>query len=186
MRATGRPDEPLGTVSLVVLTAGHPFRSVVLDLAPTEDQEAFSGRARDTLPAADADPQRTPFALAVGGSAVGFGVLDRLGILPELVDQPERAALLRGFYVDAAHQGRGLGTAAARAVPELAAALYGDVDLVVLTVNHGNPGAVAAYRRGGWVDTGVSYLGGDLGPQHVLVSRVPRPAPRTPAGPATS
>ncbi len=158
----------------------------MLQLAPTPEQEPFSGRAADTLPAADADLSRTPFAIADGETPVGFGVLDRLGILPELVDQPERSALLRGFYVDAAHQRRGLGTAAAGAVPELVGGLFGDVELVVLTVNEGNPTAVAAYGRAGWSDTGVRYLGGAVGPQHVLVSRVPQHAPRTAAAPPTS
>ena len=166
-------------VRLVVLDAGHPWRARVLALAPAPDQEVFSSRASQTLPEADADPHRTPFAVAERDVPVGFGVLDRVGILDELVDEPARAVLLRAFYVGADHQGRGLGTAAARAVPALAAELYDDVELVVLTVNEQNPAAVAAYLRAGFVDTSARYLGGEAGPQHVLVSSVPRPWPRS-------
>lgn len=149
------------------------LRAAVSALRPRPDQEVFSATAEQTLPAADADPRRTPFAVLAAGRPVGFGVLDRGGYLDELVDEPHRAVLLRAFYLDAAAQGRGLGTAAARAVPGLAARLYPDAELLVLTVNERNAAAAAAYRRAGFADTGARYLGGDAGPQHVLVAALP-------------
>jgi RimJ/RimL family protein N-acetyltransferase len=150
------------------------LRAAVVLLAPTGEQEVFASRAARTLPEADADPQRTPFAVVDAGRPVGFGVLDRRGYLDDLVDTPGRAVLLRGFYLDAAEQGAGRGTAAAALVPTLAAQVYDDVELVVLTVNVRNPGAIRAYTRAGFVDTGTRYLGGGAGPQHLLVARVPR------------
>jgi hypothetical protein len=42
------------------------------------------------------------------------------------------------------------------------------VTRVVLGANHRNPVAVAAYLRGGFVMTGQDYLGGLIGPQHVM------------------
>lgn len=155
------------------------LRAAVLLLAPTREQEVFASRAARTLPGADADPQRAPFAVLDGGRPVGFGVLDRRGYLDELVDSPGRAVLLRGFYLDAAEQGGGRGTAAAALVPSLAAALYDDVELVVLTVNVANPAAIRAYTRADFADTGTRYLGGGAGPQHLLVARVARPAVTT-------
>jgi RimJ/RimL family protein N-acetyltransferase len=176
-------------VRLEVLTPGHPLRPAVVELTVRPEQEEFALTASTTLAAADADPGRTPFAILVRGpalqpQAVGFGVLDRGGYLPELLDSPERAVLLRAFYVDVAHQGRGIGTAAARATRSLAATMAG-VELVVLTVNVRNAAGVAAYRRAGFADTGARYLLGDAGPQHVLVAGVVRApaadsAPRTP------
>ena len=161
----------------VRLTAIAPdddnLRVAVVALAPTAEQEIWASRAALTLPAADADPARTPFAVLDGERPIGFGVLDREGYLDQLVDEPGRAVLLRAFYLDAAAQGGGRGTSAAAAVPALAGALFDDVELVVLTVNVGNPVAVAAYRRAGFTDTGTQYLGGDVGPQHLLVARVP-------------
>ena len=147
------------------------LRDAVVALRPLPDQEVYSSRAEETLPAAEADPDRTPFAVLLGDLPVGFGVLDRAGYLADLVDEPQRAVLLRAFYLDAAWQGRGLGVAAAREVRDLAGRLHPDADLVVLTVNEGNPRAVAAYLRAGFVDIGVRYLGGGAGPQHVLVTR---------------
>lgn len=162
-------------VRLDVVTAEDvELRLAVLALRPRPEQEVFSATAARTLPEALADPARTPFVVRRDGAPVGFGVLDRKGYLDELVDAPERAVLLRGFYLAAEHQGRGLGTRAAALVPGLAGALHPDADLVVLTVNTANPAAVTAYLRAGFRDTGVTYLGGDAGPQHVLVAPVPR------------
>lgn len=176
-------------VSLVVLTPNHPWRDQVLALDPGPGREIFSGRVARTLPAAEADPHRTPFVIAAAATPpipVGFGVLDRVGILAELVDQPSRAVLLRGFFVDLAQQGRGFGTAAARQVRELAAELHGDAELVVLTVNQTNLAGVSAYRRAGFVDTGTLYLGGPNGPQQVMVTSVPRRARLARAAPGRS
>lgn len=160
-------------VRLVVLTPAHAtLRTAVVGLRPLPEQEEFSAAAARTLPEAEADPHRTPFAVLDDGAAVGFGVLDRDGYLADLVDAPERAVLLRGFYLDASVQGRGLGSAAARAVRVLAGQLFPDAALVVLTVNERNPAALTAYRRAGFADTGARCLGGGAGPQRVLVAAV--------------
>ncbi|GAB2677362.1 GNAT family N-acetyltransferase [Thalassiella azotivora] len=163
---------------LHLLSEDDDLARAVTALAPTEEQEPFSSRAAVTLPEALADPDRHPFAVLAGDDPVGFGVLDRRGYLADVVDSPERAVLLRGFYLDAGAQGRGWGTQAARLVPALAADLPTDThprpELAVLTVNVRNERALASYLRAGWVDTERRYLGGDLGPQHLLVARVPR------------
>lgn len=143
-------------------------------LRPQRSQIVFSGTTETTLPEAEADPARTPFAVVAGGRVVGFGVLDRDGILRDLVDDTHRAVLLRGFYLGAAHQGRGWGTAAARAVPALAASVHPGVELVVLTVNDTNTAARRAYAAAGFVETGTRYLAGPAGPQQVMVARARR------------
>ncbi|SDQ04860.1 GNAT family N-acetyltransferase [Quadrisphaera sp. DSM 44207] len=154
----------------------------VLRLRPHPEQEVFSARAADTFPAAAADPDRTAFAVLAGEEPVGFGVLDRRGWLEDLVDDPDRAVLLRAFYIAAEHQGRGYGARAARAARALAAALVPTADLVVLTVNERNPAAQRAYARAGFVDTGTRYLGGGAGPQRVMVAAA-SPLPRAAASP---
>jgi RimJ/RimL family protein N-acetyltransferase len=160
-------------VRLAVVT--DDLRDAVLALRPRPGQELFSGVAASTLPPAEADPHRTPFAVLADGEPVGFGVLDRVGYLAELVDDVDRAVLLRAFYLDAGAQGRGLGTSAVRALPTLVREQLPGAELLVLTVNERNPAAVRAYLRGGFVDTGARYLGGGAGPQHVLVAAVPHP-----------
>ncbi|MDI2126854.1 GNAT family N-acetyltransferase [Yinghuangia seranimata] len=153
------------------------LRDAVLALAPRADQEEFSGRARDTLPVADQDPYRSPFAIVCDGDAAGFGVLDVQGYPDELaaVDAghaspsgPVPVVLLRAFYVGVAWQGRGIGGAAIRALPEAARKALPGARALALTVNVRNTGATAAYLACGFADTGRLYLGGDAGPQHVL------------------
>lgn len=134
------------------------LRDAVLALAPGPDQEVFSGRAADTLPAAEADPSRHPVALLDGsGCPVGFFVLDETGHL-----------LLRAFFVDAAHQRRGHAGRALAALPAYVRERFPQATSVSLTVNVRNVVAYAAYLRGGFVDDGELYLGGPAGPQHVL------------------
>jgi len=158
------------------------LRAAVLRLEPAPHQLADSACARQTMPAADADPRRAPFAVLVGDEAVGFGVLDRGDLLAAVVDEPERAVLLRGFYLAAAAQGRGWGRRAAAAVPALAARVWGPVAVggpavVVLTVGAHNAAALRAYAAAGFVPTGVRQVGDGHEPQHVLVAAVPQPGP---------
>lgn len=146
-------------------------RAAVKRLRPRPEQEPYSSRAAVTLPAADADPHRTPFAVEHGSRVVGFGVLDAAGHLAELVDHPEQAALLRGFYIADREQGRGYGRAAARLVRVLVREVVPAARIVVLTVHEGNVAAIRAYEAAGFVTAG-AYRGGVLGPERVMVAEV--------------
>jgi RimJ/RimL family protein N-acetyltransferase len=143
------------------------LRDRLLSLAARPEQERFAGRLAETLPAAEADPDREPVAILERGVPVGFFVLHRgpgAGVLaPEVRD-----VLLRAFLVDAAAQGRGIATRALAALPDFVAARLPGVHRIVLTVNVENPVAIRTYRRAGFADSGDLYLGGTSGPQHVF------------------
>nr|WP_249219145.1 GNAT family N-acetyltransferase [Loktanella sp. SALINAS62] len=81
---------------------------------------------------------------------------------------PQGAFGLRSMIVDQRHQGRGIGTAMIRALPAYLAQHYPTARQIYLTVNLRNPGARRSYINGGFVDTGEHYLGGAVGPQHIL------------------
>ena len=134
------------------------LRDRLLTLAPRPDQERFAGRLTETLPAAEADPEREP---------VGFFVLHRGpaagGLAPE-----RRDVLLRAFLVDAAAQGRGIATRALAALPDFVAEHVPGVRRIVLSVNTRNPVAIRTYQRAGFADSGELYHGGPSGPQHVF------------------
>ena len=153
----------MADVALVPVTPD--VRDRVLGLAPRPDQEAFSGRAAQTLPVAEAEPTRHPFAIVERGRPVGLFVLDTT---PPAV-RPAADLLLRAFFVDAEHQGRGVARAAVAALPPLVREAFPHVREVVLTVNLRNSAARAAYVSGGFVDTGELDLSGSAGPQNVLV-----------------
>ena len=141
-----------------------PLREAALRLAPHPEQERFSGRADQTLPLAERDPARHPYVLLEDGAPVAFFVLDET---PPDAD-PTADLYLRAFFVDAAEQGRGVATRAVAALPDVVRRDFPEVRLLVLTVNVRNLAARAAYLRGGFVDAGERYLGGSLGPQHLL------------------
>ncbi|NYH51008.1 GNAT superfamily N-acetyltransferase [Nocardiopsis arvandica] len=124
-----------------------------------------------TLPAADADPARTPFAVTVSGLPVadaaaaraacaGFGVLDRAVHARDLVPDPARAVLLRAFYLTTAWQGRGVGRAVCSAplLDRLAADVAPHATELVLCVNEANHVAAHVYRAAGFAPTGHRFL----------------------------
>ncbi|GAA3725470.1 GNAT family N-acetyltransferase [Salinactinospora qingdaonensis] len=159
-------------IALLRLDSDSPrvtdLRAAVLKLRLAPGQTRYSGQAATTLPRADADPNRTPFAVTRAGDAVGFGIIDRVGNLGELTDDPARATLLRAFYIDAHWQHRGIGRAACRALAPFVHDLAPEATDIVLTVNEGNSVALRAYTAAGFMATGRRYLGGDAGPQLVL------------------
>ena len=138
------------------------LRPAVLALAPLPEQEDWSGRADETLPAAEADPHRSPVAvLDEQGSPVGFFVLDDSRNAWD-------ALLLRAFFVDRGHQRRGHARRALQELPAYVREHLPGTRALVLTVNVRNATARAAYLDAGWRDDGELHLGGPLGPQHVL------------------
>ncbi|MDT0328695.1 GNAT family N-acetyltransferase [Nocardiopsis lambiniae] len=157
-------------------------------LAP--GQSRFTGLPVATLPAADADPARVPFAIVLGpvgdaadarAAAVGFGVLDRALRTRDMVAEPQRAVLLRAYYVTPQWQGRGLGRASCSAplLDRLVTEIAPHADRVVLCVNVGNHVALRVYEAAGYTATG-RVISGDAGPQHVMsrpLSTGAHPAP---------
>ncbi len=149
---------------LVAVPPSGPLREAALRLAPHPAQEEFSGRADQTLPLAERDAARHPYVWLEGGAPVAFLVLDETA--PDA--DPSADLLLRGFFVDAAAQGRGVASRMVALLPAVVRADFPDARSVVLTVNVRNPVARRVYLRGGFVDAGELYLGGSAGPQHVL------------------
>jgi GNAT superfamily N-acetyltransferase len=187
-------------VELVLLDTVPPDeRAVLLEEALAlrlgPGQESFVPRAADVVEAARADPDRYLLvARPPGGAPVALGVLhpggaprEVVALLdgsggPERIDGPEPpdgriegadVVLFRGFLVDVATQGAGVGSRVTSLLPgavrELAsvrrrAAPY---KALVLTVNERNAAGRRAYARAGLTDRG-AYHGGTAGPQRVM------------------
>jgi RimJ/RimL family protein N-acetyltransferase len=146
---------------------GPDLRARVLALGPRPEQERFAGAPVETLPEAEADPQRQPVAIVADGEPVGFCVL-HLGPGPAGLAPAPSDVLLRAFFVDAQAQGRGIATRALRGLPGFIGRHAPGARRIVLTVNTRNPAAIRAYRKAGFLDQGELYHGGAHGPQHVL------------------
>ena len=152
----------------VRLAPVHPdLRERLLRLGPRPDQERFAGPLAETLPAAEADPDREPVAILADDEPVGFFVLHRGPGAGALAPGP-RDVLLRAVLVDAAAQGKGIATRALAVLPDYVAERLPGARRIVLSVNVRNPVAIRTYARAGFADTGELYHGGAAGPQHVF------------------
>src|SRR4051794_15752010 len=143
------------------------LREAMLRLAPHRDQERFAGRLADTLPAAEADPDRTPVAIVADGEPSGFFVLHRGPAAGVLAPEP-RDLLLPAFLVDTRFQGRGIATRALAALPDFVAAQMPGIRRIVLSVNVGNPVAIRTYRRARLPPPPAPFPPGAVRPPHPL------------------
>lgn len=143
------------------------LRAVLLEHRLPVEQQDFAATAVESLPMGDRDPDWVSVAIVVHDLPVGMFGLDPGGYFREF-DDDRSAVLFRAFYIAPEHQGRGYATAAVTATRGFVRQRLPDVKRVVLTVNHRNPAALAAYLKGGFVMTGQDYLGGLFGPQHVM------------------
>lgn len=178
-------------VGLVLLDARPPAERATLlagalRLRLGPGQEAFVPPAADVVAAAHADPDRhLVVARPPGGDPVALGVLHPGGAPAEVVALlggvgADDVVLFRGFLVDVASQGGGVGSRVVSLLP----GVVGDLARVrgratpfavlVLTVNDRNAAGRRAYARTGLTDCG-AYLGGSAGPQRVMARdlRVP-------------
>lgn len=155
------------------------LRRAVLEHDLPPEQLRFTGLPEQTLPEADDDPARTPYAVVVGEDPItgteqarircaGFGILDR-ALRGPLVDAPERAVLLRAYYVTPQWQGKGVGRTSCSPplLDRLAAEVAPYADEIVLCVNRINLSAQRLYSAAGFAFTGTT-ISGIVGPQHVM------------------
>ncbi|WP_028649724.1 N-acetyltransferase [Nocardiopsis sp. CNT312] len=162
------------------------LRGAVLGHRLAPGQSRYAGLPVQTLPVADADPGRFPFAVVRTGAdlacadtarraCVGFGIIDRGGrLLREVADAPERSVLLRAFYIIPEWQGRGVGSGACSAplLDLLVAGVAPRAEEIVLCVNEANEAGRRAYTAAGFSPTGRRYLDGGAGPQTVMARPV--------------
>jgi RimJ/RimL family protein N-acetyltransferase len=162
---TARDERPAGEVTLALV--GPQLREQVLRLAPHPFQRGWSGVPADTLGPAERDPRQHPVAILLDGEPVGFFVLHG-GVSAGRFVRPHAEFLVRAFFVDAAHQHRGVGGRALTLLPAFARSLDPGLTRLVLTVNDVNEVAQRAYFRAGFRDTGERYQRPGAGPQLVL------------------
>lgn len=128
----------------------------------SDEQQDFSLPAATVLEASRQDPSRKVFAIFLRGPAtadvVGLGVLQPGGADKDAWPSQQPHVLFRGFSIDVAFQGQGIGTAATRAVLALARQRFPQT-AVVLQVHVDNVAGQRAYERAGFTPTGVQVVG---------------------------
>jgi len=149
------------------------LRDAVLRLRARPEQDAFVSPPAATLADAEQCPGSEPLALLLGDAVVGYCRIERSARALTGREADADALGLRSFQIDAAWQGRGLGSAAMAAVLDELARRHPDARRLVLMVNCRNAAALALYRRHGFVVNGGLYHGGRSGPQHLLWRTLP-------------
>lgn len=136
----------------------------VANIALPPEQARFSALPVDVM---DTPRARDGHVILADRNPVGFFAIDRDD--PAHHDfAPEGALGLRMFSINHADQGRGIASTACAALARYLPVHYPQHTTCYLTVNCRNPGAHRAYVKGGFEDTGARYLGGGLGPQHIM------------------
>ncbi|SKA68927.1 GNAT family N-acetyltransferase [Enterovibrio nigricans] len=108
-----------------------------------------------------------PYLIIEDQTVVGFFILDL--DYSTRVDFTDSFTLgVRALLVDLRYQGRGIATKAIRLLSAYVQEYYPQFDNVQLTVNCRNKAAYDCYLKCGFEDTGTLYLGGPVGPQHVM------------------
>ncbi len=137
----------------------------VAHIAVHPEQVIFSGTIQQAFDTPT--PEMDAYAIRHGDDVVGFFKIDRAySTIHDFA--PPTGLGLRTVMVDASHQGMGIGRSLCEMLPAYLAQHYPDACSLWLTVNLRNPGAVRAYAKGGFVDTGEHWLGGEAGPQHIM------------------
>ncbi|WP_299904770.1 GNAT family N-acetyltransferase [uncultured Paracoccus sp.] len=150
-------------IRLAPLSKDDPTRVAHIHVLP--EQEPFCGTIAGHF--ADFDPAVDFHQISRDGRVVGFFKIDHA--YPQRYEFAHPGEIgLRGVMIDRGEQGRGTGTAAMAMLRHYLPGLYPEPPALVLTVNAINPAAIAAYTRAGFTDTGERYLGGKIGPQHVM------------------
>lgn len=146
-----------------------PDETVVRRLAMKEEQNRYVSPIKKMLD--KLEPGEECHLLEVDKEIVGFFIID--GNYWQKYEFSERGEIgLLGYFVDAKHQGKGLGKAGVKALKGYLESSYPTAKAVVLTVNCKNPRAIRSYLTGGFEDTGQKYYGGRAGPQYIMRMRL--------------
>nr|WP_231993332.1 GNAT family N-acetyltransferase [Mitsuaria sp. 7] len=106
---------------------------------------------------ADAEGNVTGLAILDRRQVVGFLVLKRSASLPPWAHASD--AVISAMRIDLAHQGKGLGTLALRAVFDWVREQWPASTRLVLSVDEDNAPGRRAYEKAGFIDSGLREQG---------------------------
>jgi RimJ/RimL family protein N-acetyltransferase len=156
----------MSSVSLQALDEADIPALMALSLAP--EQSAFVKPISEILAAIS--PAQRAYVIRCRQQLVGFFIIDSDYPYARELDLHD-VALLRSFFIGQAYQGRGYAKQALAQLPAVLALQGGFKRFkhLALTVNCRNKAAQGLYLATDFSDSGVLYLGGPAGPQHIYV-----------------
>jgi GNAT superfamily N-acetyltransferase len=134
-------------------------RQAVSTLSVTAEQVEFAGSVERAMQTCDANADGNVAGLAIieRRQVVGFLVLKRGASLPAWALASD--AVISAMRIDLAHQGKGFGTLALRAVFDWVRQQWPASTRLVLSVDEDNAPGRRAYEKAGFVDSGLREQG---------------------------
>ncbi len=108
-----------------------------------------------------------PHLIVADNKVVGFFLFDT-GYSNKYDFCPQHSLGVRALLVDRRYQGQGIAKQAIRQFPHFARCHFPTFQALYLTVNCRNQAAYHCYLKAGFEDTNELYLGGPVGPQHIM------------------
>ena len=137
----------------------------VLSIQASAEQIAFSA---DPTSFIETHVQGTlPFLIWESEQVIGYFKLDTL-LSQKQNYCPVNSLGLCTLLIDKRMQGKGVGTQSVLRAIEYVKAHFQQYDYLYLTVNCKNLAAYRCYLKAGFEDTDQLYLGGPVGPQHIM------------------
>lgn len=134
-----------------------------------DSQIPFAGTAQEFL-AAD-NPTIPRFVVKQGEQVIGYFRLDLDFSIAHSFCTADDIGL-RTFVIDQKHQGKGFGGQAMKALAPFVAVHFPEKENIYLTVNYRNPSAKTCYEKAGFKSQSEPYLGGPVGPQHIMFIKI--------------
>lgn len=134
-------------------------QAAVLGLAVTSQQIEFAGTVERSVESckANQDNQIVGLAIFENQTVVGFLVLKRGASAPSWANPT--SATVSAMRIDLSCQGKGIGSAALRALSPWVAENWPESPLLTLSVDEENQSARSAYAKAGFVDHGIREQG---------------------------
>lgn len=124
----------------------------------TEEDEYFTSMPLDALKSCENNDERNMVLMIQRRLVAGVFILESGEVVEKYTDNPY-ALVMFSYSVDSTRQGRGVATSSLLKLDAFVDENYEGVDEVVLGVNVRNEAAQHVYEKGGFTDTGRSFIG---------------------------
>ncbi len=155
-------------ISIEKYSVNWEHESNLLSVKP-EQSEFTVGNIDDVI--SSLKEHEHPHLIISNGVVAGFFLLD-LSYTETYGFSDSKALGVRALLVDHRFQGQGVATKAINLLPSYVVKHYPDFQVLQLTVNCRNKPAYNCYCKCGFEDIGELYLGGPVGPQHIMQRKV--------------
>jgi GNAT superfamily N-acetyltransferase len=161
------------TAAIRVVPVDDALRPKLLGLHVLPVQGGWVGAIADLLADVARCPGSEAMAILHADRPIGYYRIEATARSVTGRDLELPSLGLRGFFIDAAWQGQGLGRRALQAMFADLARRHPWARQLALMVDRNNHAALRLYQRVGFDDSGELYHGGRSGPQRLLLRPLP-------------